>query len=230
MARIARVVVPGVPHHIVQRGNRRQDVFIRKGDQQAYLNILKEQATKNHLSVWAYCLMNNHVHIIGVPKEENSLTRAMAETHRLYTRMVNFREGWRGHLWQERFSSCPLDEPHLLSAARYIEQNPVRAKAVSRPEDWGWSSARHHLGLTTDPIIARNDLLPKLINDWSAFLAITATEAERLKIRFHESTGRPLGDTKFIEKLERKLNRPLKPKKRGPKGPWKHKDRSDGKI
>ena len=223
MARIARVIAPGVPHHIVQRGNRRQDVFLKEGDQRAYLNILKEQAEKNHLSIWSYCLMTNHIHIIAVPETETGLTRAIGETHRCYTRMINFREGWRGYLWQGRFSSCPLDEQHLLAAARYIEQNPVRANQVKKPEGWEWSSARHHLGLTTDPLIASNDLLPKLIEDWQTYLTITATESERFKLKHHEHTGRPLGATTFVEQLEGQLNRTLKPQKRGPKGPWKYK-------
>ncbi len=229
MARIARVIAPGVPHHVVQRGNRRQDVFLKEGDQCAYLNILKEQADKNHLSIWAYCLMTNHIHIIAVPETEASLTRAIGETHRRYTRMINFREQWRGYLWQGRFSSCPLDEQHLLAAARYIEQNPVRANQVKKPEDWEWSSARHHLGLTTDPLIASNDLLPKLIDDWQTYLTITATESERFKLKRHEHTGRPLGDTTFVEQLEGQLNRTLKPQKRGPKGPWKHRKQKGDK-
>ena len=106
--------------------------------------------------------MINHIHIIAVPETEAGLTRAIGETHRRYTRMINFREVWRGYLWQGRFSSFPLDKQHLLAAACYIEQNPVRANHVEKPEDWEWSSARHHLGLTTDPIIASNDLLPEL--------------------------------------------------------------------
>ena len=223
MVRIARVIAPGIPHHIVQRGNRKQNVFLEKGDQAAYLSILKEQAEKYHLSIWAYCLMTNHVHIIAVPETETSLTRAVGETHRRYTRMINFRQKWRGYLWQGRFSSCPMDEPHLLAAARYIEQNPVRANLAAKAEDWEWSSARHHLGMTTDPLIAPRDLLPKLINDWQAYLSIPATEAERFNLQRHERTGRPLGDLLFIEQLEKVLNRTLKPRKRGPKGPWKHK-------
>jgi putative transposase len=230
MARIARVIVPGIPHHIIQRGNRRQNVFLKKRDQQAYLDILKEQADKHHLSIWAYCLMSNHVHIIGVPETEASLAHSIGETHRRYTRMINFREGWRGYLWQGRYSSYPMDEKHLLSAARYIEQNPVRAKAVSRPEEWEWSSARHHLGLTEDPLISRNDLLPDLVDDWKSYLTITASEAERFTLQRHERTGRPLGDLVFIEQLEKALNRILTPQKRGPKGPWKHKNSKDGEV
>ena len=229
MARIARVIAPGVPHHIVQRGNRRQDVFLREGDQRAYLTILKEQAEKYHLSIWAYCLMTNYIHIIAVPETETSLTRAIGETHRRYTRMINFRQQWRGYLWQGRFSSCPLDEQHLLAVARYIEQNPIRANLATKAEDWEWSSARHHLGMTTDPLIASDDLLPKLIDDWQAYLTITATEAERFKLKRHERTGRPLGDMNFVEQLEQTLNRTLKPQKRGPKGPWKHKKKKVGK-
>jgi len=97
MARIAQVIAPGIPQHIIQQGNRRQDIFLKEGDQRAYLNILKEQADKNNLCIWAYCLMSNHIHIIAVPESETGLTRAIGETHRRYTRMINFPEGWRGH-------------------------------------------------------------------------------------------------------------------------------------
>ena len=108
MARMARVVAVGEPHHVIQRGNRRQNVFFKDGDKQEYLNILNLQSKLFALEVWAYCLMDNHVHLIVVPKEEESLVKAIGETHQLYTRMINFRERWRGYLWQGRFKSVPL--------------------------------------------------------------------------------------------------------------------------
>jgi len=89
--------------------------------------------------------MPNHVHLIAVPTSEDALQRAIGEAHRRYTRRVNFREGRRGPLWQGRFASCPLDEPHTLAAARYIEQNPVRAGLAATPWDYPWSSAAAHV-------------------------------------------------------------------------------------
>ena len=119
MARIARIVIPGVPHHIIQRGNRRQDVFFCDEDRKRYLAILLEESGKAGLTYWAYCLMNNHVHLIAVPKDEKGLAKGIGETHRKYTKYINTREKWRGYLWQGRFMSCPLDEKHLYAAVRY---------------------------------------------------------------------------------------------------------------
>src|SRR3990172_7668648 len=132
MVRIARIVIPGLPHHVIQRGNRRQPVFFRTSDFEAYLRILKEQSAKFGISFWAYCLMANHVHLIAIPDSEESFAHGIAETHRRYTRMVNFRENWRGYLWQGRFSSYPLDETYLYAAVRYVERNPVRAGIVTK--------------------------------------------------------------------------------------------------
>lgn len=141
MARIARVIAPGMPHHITQRGNRRQQTFFSDDDYHAYISLMAEWCDKYGVDIWSYCLMPNHVHLIAVPGEKDSLTKAIGEAHRRYTRRINFREGWRGHLWQGRFASYLLDEPYLLACARYIEMNPVRAGLVENPMDWRWSSA-----------------------------------------------------------------------------------------
>jgi len=132
MPRIARVVAVGEPHHVIQRGNRRQIVFFHDGDKQAYLKILKLHSRLFEFQVWAYCLMDNHVHLIIVPEKEDSLVKGIGEIHKLYTRMVNFREGWRGYLWQGRFKSVPLGEHYLYAAVRYVERNPVRAGNCSK--------------------------------------------------------------------------------------------------
>ena len=128
MARLARVVVSGVPHHITQRGNRRQATFFNEADYAAYLELMSEWCWRCGVAVWAYCLMPNHVHLIVVPESEDGLRRGIGEAHRRYSRRINFREGWRGHLWQGRFASFPMDERHLMLAVRYVELNPVRAK------------------------------------------------------------------------------------------------------
>ena len=133
MARLARVVVPGYPHHVTQRGNRRLPTFFSPEDYRAYVEFLAKHAAAEGLAIWAWCLMPNHVHLIAVPETEEALAGAIGEAHRQYTRRINFREGWRGHLWQERFFSCVLDGPHALAAARYVERNPV----LSRPCESG---------------------------------------------------------------------------------------------
>ena len=127
-----------MPHHVTQRGNRRQETFFCNDDYRAYLDLMAEQCGEHKVQVWAYCLMPNHVHLIVVPKSEDGLRRAIGEAHRRSTRRVNFREQWRGHLWQGRFASFVLDEPHLLACARYVELNPVRARLTAAPSKYRW--------------------------------------------------------------------------------------------
>ena len=138
MPRCARLVVPGLPHHVTQRGNRRLPTFFRDGDYALYRHLLREGCAKAGTRIWAWCLMPNHVHLILVPSSEDGLRAALGEAHRRYTRLVNEREGWRGHLWQSRFASFAMDEQWLVACARYVELNPVRAGLVRRPEDWRW--------------------------------------------------------------------------------------------
>ena len=220
MTRIARVVVPGVPHHVTQRGNRRLETFFDDGDYRAYIALLAEHCAAAEVAVWAYSLMPNHVHLILVPGDADGLRRALGEAHRRYTRRVNFREGWRGHLWQERFHSFAMDEGHLLAAARYVELNPVRAGLARRARDWRWSSARAHLAGRDDALVAVAPLL-ELVPDWRAFLAGGLEDDALEAIRRHARTGRPLGTPAFLEDLEARLGRRLRPGKRGrrPKAP-----------
>ena len=218
MARLARVVVPGVPHHVTQRGNRRQDTFFNDGDYRVYVDLMAEWCAGCGVEILAYCLMTNHVHLIAAPATEDGLGRAVGEAHRRYTRHVNFREGWRGHLWQGRFASFPMDERYLLSAARYIELNPVRAGMVARPQDYAWSSARAHLA-GKDDVLVKANVLPEMVGDWAAFLAAGPGKDDGETLHRHERTGRPLGDDAFVESVEEALGRPLKRQKRGPKGP-----------
>ncbi len=208
MARIARVVVPGVPHHVVQRGNRRLPTFLGDEDYAAYLELLGDQARRVGVAVWAYCLMPNHVHLIVVPATEDGLRAALSETHRRYTRRINQREGWQGHLWQERFASFPMDDAHLWAAARYVERNPVRAGLVKEPADWPWSSAKAHLAGADDGVVTVAPLLD-MVDDWARYLAAGGEEAVEERLRVHGRTGRPLGDQTFVDKLEALTGRRL---------------------
>jgi putative transposase len=216
MARIARVVAAGVPHHVTQRGNRRQKTFFSDSDYASYRALLAESCRKSGVGVWAYCLMPNHVHLILVPRDEDGLRAALSETHRRYSRGVNFREGWRGYLWQGRFSSFPMDENYLFACARYVELNPVRAKLAARARDWNWSSARAHLSGRNDELVKVSPLLER-VGDWGAFLREGLDGAAREAIRASERTGRPLGSPAFVRKLEKKLDRTLARGKPGPK-------------
>ena len=216
MARLARVVVPGVPHHVTQRGNRRQPVFFSDEDYRLYLALLAEGCWAARVEVWAYCLMPSHVHLILVPADEDGLRAALGEAHRRYSRHVNFREGWRGYLWQGRFASVAMDEAHLMAAARYVELNPVRAHLAERPQAWPWSSARAHLAGRDDTLACVRPLLDR-IPDWAGFLSDGLSEAEHKAIRGGERTGRPLGSPGFVADLEQRLGRTLARQKPGPK-------------
>ncbi|MCK4905205.1 transposase [bacterium] len=215
MSRIARVVVPEYPHHIIQRGNRRQKVFFNEGDYEEYLRLLNNYSLRFKVDILSYCLMPNHIHLIATPHEDGSLAQAIGETHRNYTRFINFREKWRGYLWQGRFSSYVLDEGYLLAAVRYILLNPVKAGIVKKPWDYKWSSTQHHMKIKNNPLI-KDTLLRELIENWQDFLSITADDDDNIKLlQLHERTGRPLGDNTFIEKLESLLKIRLKKKRAG---------------
>ena len=216
MARLARAVVPGLPHHVTQRGNRRQTVFFSDDDYAAYRGLVAEHCAAAGVAVWAYCLMPNHVHLILVPSDETGLHRALGEAHRRYTRRVNLREGWRGYLWQGRFASFVMDDRHLLVAARYVELNPVRARLAMRAGDWPWSSAAAHLAGRDDAVVRATPLLDR-VGDWRAFLEGGVEAAALDGLRAHERTGRPLGAAPFVADLEARLGRALAPRKPGRK-------------
>ena len=213
---MARVVVPGYPHHLTQRGNRRQRTFFRKDDYQAYRELMAEWCGRCGVEVWAYCLMPNHVHLIVVPESEDGLRRAVGEAHRRYTRRVNFREGWRGHLWQGRFASFVMDEYYLLACARYIERNPVRAGLCRRPQDYPWSSAAAHLAGKDDGLVKVRGLLD-LVPRWSQHLSADPEDEVVRQLRRSESSGRPAGSERFVKRLERIVGRVLRRQKPGPR-------------
>jgi len=214
MARLARVVIAGMPHHVTQRGNRRQQTFFNDGDYAAYLELMGEWCGEEGVDIWGYCLMPNHVHLIAVPATELALRRAVGEAHRRYTRRVNFREKWRGYLWQGRFGSFVMDEPYLLAAARYVELNPVRARLVESAAEWRWSSARAHLSGRDDCLVKVAPLLA-MVSDWQRLLDSALPEDQLKEFRRHGRTGRPLGNDSFLERLEALVGRVLKPQKGG---------------
>lgn len=219
MARLARVVVPDVPHHVTQRGNRRQPTFFSDDDYGLYRDLIAESCRAAGVAVWAYCLMPNHVHLILTPGDPDGLRAALGDAHRRYSRHVNFREGWRGYLWQGRFASVAMDEPHLMACARYVEMNPVRAGLAAAPDDWPWSSARAHLAGRGDGLVDVRALLDRA-PDWQALLDSALPQADYEAIRKGERTGRPLGAGGFIERIEAQLGRAVAPRKPGrkPKG------------
>ena len=217
MARRARMIIPGVAHHVTQRGNRRERIFLEDGDEQVYLDLLSQQLQRYGVACWAYCLMPNHVHLILTPSDETGLTRAVGEAHRRYTGFIGARGRWTGHLFQGRFGSVAMDEDHLVAALRYVALNPVKAGLVKRAEDWQWSSAAAHMAGKSTPFV---DVAPGLerAGDFAAFLAAVGdTDPRWSAVLKAEGAGWPVGAKEWIEQLEAKHKCTLTPAKRGPK-------------
>src|SRR5947208_2773409 len=216
MARLARVVVPGHPHHVTQRGNGRTRTFFDDSDYALYRDLLGEHCRSFGVEVWAWCLMPNHVHLVLVPSDADGLRAALARVHRRYAGIVQARRKRTGHFWQGRFGAVAMDEAHLMAALRYVSLNPVRARLVQRAQDWRWSSTRAHLRGKDDGVTALAPVRARF-PDFAGLLA-SDPEADRFaSLRAAESIGRPLGDERFLNRLERKTGRVLKPGKRGPK-------------
>jgi len=215
MPRIARLVVPGYPHHVTQRGNRRQQTFFEESDYLAYVELLRELKTKAQVEIWAYCLMPNHVHFVAVPQHEQGLAKLFGVAHHRYARRVNSMHDWRGHLWQERFHSCVMDDAHLLMAVRYIELNPVRAGICSRAEDWRWSSVHANQVDKPDALVTTAPMRER-ISDWRDYLSQECPSDSLNKLRALTQSGRPAGDDRFLENLEETTGRRLRQRKPGP--------------
>ena len=218
---MARVVIPDIPHHIIQRGNRRQAVFFCEDDRKAYLDYLCLYAKPAGINIWAYCLMDNHIHLIAVPKHKDSLAEGFSESQKRYSRMINFRENWRGHLWEGRFKSYPLNEAHLYAAMRHVERNPVRAKIVKKAWEYPWSSANAHVNKRRNQILD-DCFISEEIKDWADYISQEDENNDLIRFRMHCNTGRPLGNKEFIDKLEKISDRILHIKKAGRKK-WKKK-------
>ncbi|HEY3777677.1 MAG TPA: transposase, partial [Rhizomicrobium sp.] len=198
--------VPGCPHHITARGNRREPIFFEDDDQDIYCDMLAEQVRKAEVEVWACCLMPSHVHLILCPHDRKGLGRAIGAAHKRWANFVNGRGRWRGHLFDGRFASVAMDEAHVISAIRYVALNPVRARLASRAEDWKWSSVRAHLEGKDDGLVGVGPVLER-VQDFAGLAADQTSDGGFAAIRAAEHTGRPLGTKDFIEGLERILGR-----------------------
>lgn len=216
MGRMPRLTVPGYPHHITQRGGRRQPVFFSDSDYKMYVDILAAEKDSADVEIWAYCLMPNHVHVIATPENKDGLSRCFRVAHREYARRINKREGWQGHLWQERFYSAVLDEQYLMAAVRYTELNPVRAGLCQHPGEWRWSSVHAHITGTSDRLVNVEPMANR-VTDWQKYLNVPESSSVIEEIRLHSRTGRPVGSDYFVEKLEGQLGVTLRKRKPGPK-------------
>ena len=215
MPRFQRLVVEGFPHHVTQRGVRRQKTFFTGRDYRAYLDIAHGEIADSQIAVLAYCLMPNHVHFVVIPQDKRAFSRFFCEVHKRYARRTNALNDWKGHLWQQRFYSVVMDERHCAAAMRYVELNPVRAGLVARAWDWPWSSVRANLGHHSDDLVdtARAG---DIVSNWAEYLAETPADAELANIRRQTRIGRPEGDSDFIDVLERRTGRRLRRRKPGP--------------
>ncbi len=221
MPRIARAIAIGFPHHIVQRGNNKEKVFFEKEDKERYLSLLSKYAHKWNSPILAYCLMDNHVHLLAKPKSEESLYKMMQGITLCYTQYINKKYERTGRLWESRYYSCIVDkERYLWLVARYIEQNPKRAKVVKDVEDYPYSSARAHIRAIKDDVLGDELFEEEQRNDYRAFIKSRILGDEINNIRYHTRTGRPLGSKEFLKKMEKRLGKsfglksPGRPRKR----------------
>ena len=212
MPRLPRTVFANIPHHVTQRGNRREDIFFTDEDRETYLLWLREYSDKHQVEVLAYCLMTNHIHLVVVPATDDGLQRLLKPLHMRYAQRINRARGWKGHLWQGRFFSSPLDEAYLWAAVRYVERNPVRAGIVRRAENYRWSSAAAHCGIRPDGLLNLESRWSKqfvVIDDWSAWLA-EGDETEGIQIlRQNIDKGLPCGNESFVRRLGKVVGRGL---------------------
>ena len=213
-----RAVLPGIAHHLIQRGVAQQNVFFSDANRDVYLRLAAQIFENHGVRVWAYCLMTNHVHWVVVPEHRDSLSRAFGWLHGRYAQHMNTALTRHGHFWQNRFFSCALDEPHTWAAIRYVERNPVRANIVPLAEHWPWSSAQPHLTnakpkqLPLDFAPFRERFTP---DQWRLMLTSNHLADAEDRLRKSTYTGRPVGDPSFIAAAEATLQRPLAPRKGG---------------
>jgi putative transposase len=213
MGRIARVVVPGWPHHVTQRGNHRQLVFFSDYDREVYLELLAKYKELYHLDLLGFSLMSNHVHEAPVPKFKDSLAKGIGRTNNDYSRWLNIQCNRTGHLWQARFYSFPVEPTATAELLAYIELNPVRAGLVKRPEEWKWSSARSHLTGSDETGLLNMDLWRTQFTpeSWDGFLKQKLRDDNLLhRMRTSTRTGRPFASEEGIQLIERLLNRSLR--------------------
>jgi putative transposase len=199
-----RITIAGLPHHVIQRGLNGRKTFLNDDDYTTYLNIITESCHNNGVEIWTYCLMPDHVHLIAVPIEKDSLTKCLRSAHIRYTKYINRRLNTSGQFWQGRYSSHLLDEEYLIACARYIEINPVKRDYVNMPEEWKWSSAWAHIKKTDDRLVMVSPMLERVKKSWQKFLLETRPDDEPDLFYSHEKSGLPLGNKTFLSMVKEK--------------------------
>ena len=212
----ARVLIPNKAHHIIQRGNNRQNVLVEEEDFSSYCYWANKYAERYGVLILAYCLMNNHVHFIAVPKDKVGISRLFNAVHMRYAQYMNYKRRTSGHLWQGRFFSCVMDDAHLYQAIRYVEQNPVRARMVQYPWDYAWSSAKWHVQQEAERYIKVKNVAFIDQKDWKSYL-MSKDEGVNARIREATQKGKAVAREEFIAYWENVLKCSLKSLKPGPR-------------
>ncbi|HEY9095449.1 MAG TPA: transposase [Hydrogenophaga sp.] len=219
MARLPRLSVPGYPHHVIQRGNNGQAIFLADADRQRMLDLLQVHSVRNRVAIHAYVLMDNHFHLLATPDTETGLPTMMQAVGRSYVRYFNDRAGRTGTLWEGRYRSTVIEaERHLLACMVYIDLNPVRAGLVHAPQDFAWSSHAHCVGQRIDKLVTPHPLIWELGNTpfarEAAYLKLVQqglSSAQVTKLTEATLRGWALGEANFLEALQRQTPRRLQP-------------------
>ena len=215
MARLPRLTVPGYPHHVIQRGNNRQPIFVNDADRRLLLALWAEYAQKFQVEIHAYVLMSNHFHLLLTPTTNTGLPQMMQAVGRRYVRLFNDTHGRSGTLWEGRYRSTLIEsERYLLTCMAYIDLNPVRAGLVNQARDYPWSSHGHHIGLQQDKLITPHALFWALGNTPFAREAAYAQMVRAgLRIEDQEKLteatvkGWALGNAGFLSNLKHRTKR-----------------------
>lgn len=214
MPRRSRIVLPGVPHHITQRGNYRHRTFFDDDDREFYLERLHYYSCLNGLKIAAYCLMDNHTHLSVIPESNDSLRLTFSPLHMTYSQHLNKKFKRNGINWQGRFFSSPMDEEYTWITFQYIALNPVRAGIISEPALYKWSSAASHLGLRTEKFLTADqkwlDMAYRAISEISNGVSDTNSLNKFDYIDNTLHANLPLGSEEFIGELENRIGRKLR--------------------
>ena len=222
MPRSPRIIVPNIPYHVTQRGNHGRDVFYHPNDRKRYLDQLTNYSELYRFDIQAYCLMSNHIHIVGIPRKKNSIAVTMQVVQSMHTKSINYFQKWTGNLWQQHHTSSALDNKHMWNALRYVEQNPVRAGLVIKCEDYPWSSAAFHCGVRDDKVLKPDFNYADMFDNWHEMVNQMLDDEALEYIRLRTYKGFPCGDSKFVDKIARKTGQDFSKKKRGrPRNPYK---------
>ena len=219
MARLPRLTLAGYPHHIIQRGNNRQDIFVSNADRKFLLDLLAENASKFHVAIHAYVLMGNHFHLLASPQTAQGIPQMMQAVGRRYVRLFNDSQQRTGTLWEGRYKSTLLQtDRYLLACMAYIDLNPVRAGIVASPADFTWSSHGHYVGLRVDPLVTPHPFIWGLGNTpfareaaYAGWVAQGITEIQKSEITQSVLHGWALGEPDFANALQKLTSRRVRP-------------------